>query len=111
VNREKDSHDLRQLLTLLSCYPPKIELRLGVSIMKNYNLDFLLFGQRLGEWFKDIELDQSMLANSTDAYFDDLAMLHVIENLNKKVFKDPGLLEQLYHCYQKELLKADSSKN
>lgn len=79
--------------------------------MKNYNLEFLLFVQRLGEWFKDIEQDQSMLANSTDAYFDDPAMLRVIESLNKKVVKDPGLLEQLYHCYQKELLKTNFSKN
>ena len=79
--------------------------------MKNYNLDFLLFVQRLGEWFKDIEQDQSMLANSTDAYFDDQAMLSVIEKLNKKVVKDSELLNQLYHCYQKELLKANPSKN
>ena len=70
---------------------------------ENKKLDFLLFVRKLGTWFKEVENDQKMLANSNLHHPDDQAMYFVIKALNWTTVQDEDLLKKPYQIYQRNL--------
>lgn len=64
---------------------------------------FKYFIATMQAFFEEIEQDQQDSYNSEEAYADDLALIPVIQRINKEVSNNTSLLIELYNIYYENL--------